>query len=130
MSAGSAGSSGFPELDDLYGLDDAPRPPVHAPLWPVVAATVAALLSALALPWAVRPEVEQQLWWGALGYVLGALATPLLTVAYRMGRRAARKNPYYVPRPRWERVLVTATVVGIALGILHAWFVATELAKQ
>lgn len=126
----SSGSSGFPELDDLYGLGETPSPPVHAPLWPVVGAVVAALLSALALPWAARPEVEQQLWWGALGYVLGALATPLLTVAYRMGRRAARKNPYYVPRPTWERVLVAATVAGITLGIAHAWFVATELAKQ
>lgn len=119
-------SAGLPELDDLYGLSDRPADSVHAPAWPVYGAVAAALGSAVALAWAAQGDVL----WGVVGYVLGALATPLLMVAYRLLRRAARKNPYYVPRPRLERVLVAATSAGIVLGVVHAWFVATELAKK
>jgi hypothetical protein len=119
-------SAGFPELDDLYGLSDAPADPVHVPVWPVHGAVAAALGSAVALVW----SAQQQLVWGLVGYVLGAVVTPLLTVAHRLLRRTARKDPYYVPRPTWERLLVAATVAGIGLGIVHAWFVATELAKR
>ncbi len=119
-------SAGFPELDDLYGLTDRPAAPVHAPAWPVYGAAAAALVSAIALTWASQGDGL----WGVVGYVLGAVATPLLMVAYRLLRRPARKNPYYVPRPRLERLLVVATAAGIVVGVLHAWFVATELAKR
>ncbi len=119
-------TTGFPELEDLYGLGDAPGAAVRAPLWPVYGACGAVLLSALGLVWAVQHQVV----WGVLGYVLAGLVTPLLTVSYRLLRRRARKNPSYLPRPGWERVLVWATVTGIVLGVAHAWFVATELAKQ
>ena len=119
-------SAGFPELDDLYGLSDRPAEPAHAPSWPVYAAVAAALGSAASLVWALQGHVL----WGVVGYLLGALATPLLMVAHRLLRRGARKDPYYVPRPRLERVLVAATGAGIVLGMAHAWFVATELAKR
>ena len=119
-------SAGFPELDDLYGLSDSPAQSVHAPAWPVHGAAAAALGSAIALTWASQGDEL----WGVVGYVLGALVTPLLMVAYRLLRRTARKNPAYVPRPRLERLLVVATVTGIVVGVLHAWFVATELAKR
>ncbi len=119
-------SAGFPELEDLYGSSGAAPSSVHAPLWPVYGACAAAVLSAVALVWAAQLQV----WWGVLGYLLGGLVTPLFTVAYRMLRRRARKDPYYLPRPTWERVLLAATVTGIALGVGHAWFVATELAKR
>jgi hypothetical protein len=119
-------SSGFPELDDLYGLSEAPAEPVHAPSWPVYAAVAAAIGSAVALVWASDNDIVA----GLVGYVLGALATPLLTVTYRLLRRTARKDPYYVPRLTLERVLSTATSAGIVLGVVHAWFVATELAKR
>lgn len=119
-------SAGFPALDDLYGLSDRPADPVHAPAWPVYGAAAGAAGSAVALFWAAQGHVLG----GVAGYALGALATPLLLVAYRLLRRTARKNPYYVPRARLERVLVAATGAGIVLGVVHAWFVATELAKR
>lgn len=119
-------SAGFPELDDLYGPSRSPAASVHAPAWPVHAAGVAALASALALV----PAAQGEVLWGVLGYVLGGLATPVLTVVHRMLRRAARKNRYYVPLRRLERLLAVATALGIVLGVAHAWFLATELAKQ
>jgi hypothetical protein len=118
-------SAGVPELDDLYGTA-APAEPVHAPAWPLYAAVAAAAGSALALVWAS----DRHLVWGVIGYLLGALATPLLTVAHRLLRRRARKNPWYVPRRGLERAMVAATAVGILLGTVHAWYVATELAKR
>lgn len=119
-------SAGFPELDDLYGPSEAPAEPGHAPSWPVHAAVLAALGSAVALIWASGGHGLA----GLVGYALGALATPLLTVLYRLLRRTARKNPFYVPRPQLERLLTLATGLGIVLGVVHAWFLATELAKR
>jgi hypothetical protein len=119
-------SAGFPGLDDLYGPSEMPAPPGHAPSWPVHGAVVAALGSGVALLWASQGDAVA----GLVGYVLGALGTPLLTVVYRLLRRTARKDPYYLPRPRLEHLLTTATGLGIVLGVVHAWFVATELAKR
>ena len=119
-------SAGFPGLDDLYGASQSPASSVHAPAWPVQAAVAAALGSAVALV----PAVQGSVVWGLVGYVLGGLVTPVLTVVHRMQRRAARKNRYYVPLRHLERLLAVATGLGIVLGVAHAWFLATELAKQ
>ena len=119
-------SAGFPELDDLFGASPSPASSVHAPAWPAHAAVVAALGSAVALV----PAVEGDAVWGLVGYLLGGLAAPVLTVVHRTQRRTARRNRYYVPLRRLERLLAVATGLGIVLGVAHAWFLATELAKQ
>ena len=118
-------SAGFPELDDLYAPSRAPSR-VHAPAWPVLAAVAAALGSAMALV----PAAQGGASWGLVGYLLGGVATPVLTVVHRMLRQAARKHRSYVPQVGLERALAVATAVGITLGVAHAWFLATELAKQ
>jgi hypothetical protein len=64
------------------------------------------------------------------GYVLGALVVPAFTVVYRFGRRAAAKDPFFIPAPRLERFVLMMLAVGILAGVVNAWFVATELAKQ
>jgi len=66
----------------------------------------------------------------AAGYLLGALVTPAFTVVYRFGRRKAAQNPFFIPKPTLERVVLAVLALGIAAGVVNAWFVATELAKQ
>jgi hypothetical protein len=99
--------------------------PVLAPRWPVLAATLSSALAVLA----VMPGA-QNLSIAAIGYLLGALVTPAFTVAYRFGRRRAAQNPFFIPRPSLERVVLAILASGIAAGVVNAWFVATELAKQ
>lgn len=99
--------------------------PVRAPAWPAVAATASALIAVVA----ILPATSQLLV-AVGGYVLGALVTPGFTVAHRFGRRKAANDPFYVPTPAVERLLLVVLVSGIAAGLLHAWFIATELAKQ
>lgn len=119
-------SAGFPGLEDLYGTSESDVRSVHARTWPVYGAVLAAVGSALVLWWAAQGNVPV----GVTGYVLGALATPLLMVAFRLLRRSASKDPCFVPRPQLERMLTVATGLGIVIGVVHAWFVATELAKR
>jgi hypothetical protein len=66
----------------------------------------------------------------AAGYLLGALVTPAFTVIYRFGRRKAAQNPFFIPKPALERAVLAILALGIAAGVMNAWFVATELAKQ
>jgi hypothetical protein len=99
--------------------------PVLAPRWPILAAGLSSALAILA----VMPGAHS-LTIAAVGYLLGALATPAFTVLYRFGRRKAAQNPFFIPQPTLERVVLAILALGIAAGVVNAWFVATELAKQ
>lgn len=99
--------------------------PVLAPRWPVLAAALSSALAILAvMPGAHNLSIA------AAGYLLGALVTPAFTVVYRFRRRKAAQNPFFIPKPTLERIVVAILALGIAAGVLNAWFVATELAKQ
>lgn len=93
--------------------------------WPVIAAAASATLAVLA----VMPGAHD-LAVGAAGYLLGALVTPAFTVIYRFGRRRAAQNPFFIPQPMLERIVLAILATGIFAGVVNAWFVATELAKQ
>jgi hypothetical protein len=99
--------------------------PVLAPRWAVFAAALSSALAILA----VIPGAHN-LYIAAAGYLLGALVTPAFTVVYRFGRRRAAQNPFFIPKPAFERIVLAILALGIAAGALNAWFVATELAKQ
>jgi hypothetical protein len=99
--------------------------PVLAPRWPVAAAALSSALAILA----VTPGAHI-LSIAAAGYLLGALVTPAFTVIYRFGRRRAAQNPFFIPKPALERVVLAILGLGIAAGVVNAWLVATELAKQ
>lgn len=98
---------------------------VAAPKWPVVALGAVAILAALAI-W----PGSTSLWLAAGGYLLGALVAPALTVIYRFARRSAAKSPFFIPNRQLERLVLILLVLAVLAGVLNAWFVATELAKQ
>ena len=70
------------------------------------------------------------LWVAVGGYVLGALVAPAVTVIYRFARRSAAKSPFFIPNRQMERLVLILLVLAVLAGIINAWFVATELAKQ
>jgi hypothetical protein len=98
---------------------------VSAPKWPVVALGAVTLLAVLAI-WLGSTS----LWVAVGGYVLGALVAPAVTVIYRFARRSAAKSPFFIPDRQLERLVLILLVLAVLAGIINAWFVATELAKQ
>ena len=109
----------------MEGYGDGYVAAARAPRWPVAAAVALALAAAGAL--FVAPG---SLGIAVPGYVVGALAVPCLTVLHRFFRQSAAKSPYYLPDLKLERLMLLALGLGLVAGVAHAWFVATELAKQ
>ncbi len=103
-------------------------PPVRVPSWPVLAASTAtALAGVLVLPAVARAEGLVTV--GLVGYLLGALVTPVLAVVARWQHQRASSSRRFVV-VRWHaRVLHAALGIGLAAGLVHAWLVATELAR-
>jgi hypothetical protein len=98
---------------------------VAAPKWPVLALGTVASLAVLAI-W----PASEVLWIATAGYVLGALAAPAVTVMYRFARRSAAKSPFFIPNRQLERLVLILLVIAVLAGMINAWYVATELAKQ
>jgi hypothetical protein len=98
---------------------------VAAPKWPVVALGAVAGLAVVAI-WLGSAS----LWMAVCGYVLGALVAPSVTVIYRFARRSAAKSPFFIPNRQLERLVLILLVLAVLAGVINAWFVATELAKQ
>ncbi len=65
----------------------------------------------------------------AAGYLLGSIVAIALVAVFHRVDLERRQSPYYVPRripTRYAGVLVAA---GLAIASLHAWWLATELAR-
>ena len=59
-----------------------------------------------------------------------ALLSPVLVVVHRFTSRAAKRQPTYVVRTRVKWIVMAALALGVTVGLGHAWYIATELAKQ
>lgn len=99
--------------------------PVTPPKWPAVIAAMGALAAV-----ALIPSGGHSLRFAVTGYALGALLVPIFTVLYRFARQKAATHPFYVPRITLERLVLASLLLGITGGLIHAWLVATELAKR
>ncbi len=98
---------------------------VRVPAWPGAVAAAAALVSAGLLVVASGQPVVC-----VVGYLLGAVAAPALAVVHRVLAERARKHPWFVYAARPGQMVMLALALGMAAGLGHAWFLATELAKQ
>ncbi len=65
-----------------------------------------------------------------VGYVLGAVFGPFFAVAHRYSQEKSRKHPRFVNHVSRSRLVSTSVVAGVAIALVHAWFIATELAKR
>ena len=68
--------------------------------------------------------------WPLLGYVLGAVGTPIFAILHRISFETRRKDPWFVSSKTSNRIVAIALTSGLVAGLANAWFLATELAKQ
>jgi hypothetical protein len=96
---------------------------VTVPSWPGQAACAVSVVALALLIW--RPGTPAYV----IGYLLGAIAGPVLAVAYRFVAENRRKDPWFVRTSGPSRLVLVSVLAGIAIGLGHAWLLATELAK-
>ena len=92
--------------------------------WPSLAAagTAAAAVLLAILPLGT--------WGFVAGYTLGAVVTPALAVAHRYSLASREKNLWFVRNKGPGRLMISTLTVGLLIGMVNAWWLATELAKQ
>jgi hypothetical protein len=103
--------------------------PVHAPRWPAQASLAAAVVAVALVPGVLVLDGRQSFTCAVLGYVIGALATPVFVQIYRFLRSARSRIPTFNPSAKVDRLATVAISTGILGGAVHAFFIATELAK-
>lgn len=104
--------------------DSAGVPPetVRAPLALLGAAGGTVLLSAALL--VPRMPVTS-----AVGYVLAPLVVTALVCVYTYLDIKASQSPWYAINPNGRRTSAALIGVAFVVGLVHAWIVATEIAK-
>jgi hypothetical protein len=107
----------------------APGKAVLAPAWPLVVSALSVVLSGTLLALAVGKGADD-LPLFAWGYVCGAVVAVLFVIVFRNAKVAAQRNAWYSPRQRLSQAALVLITAGILLGVGHAWFLATELAKR
>lgn len=65
-----------------------------------------------------------------VGYLLGAVVTPIAAVLHRFYLFSRQTSLWFVRNLVPGRIVVTALIIGLAAGMVHAWWLATELAKK
>jgi hypothetical protein len=97
---------------------------VRAPGWPAWLGFALATVAAGLLVWREVFVV------GIAGYVLASLIAPSFVVVFRVLERRASRSLAYVRRSGLARIARITLVIALFAGALHAWFIATELAKR
>lgn len=94
------------------------RPPT-AMVW---AAGIALAASALLL-------VPRTLGTSSLGYMLAPIVVTVLVCVYRYRDARASQSPSYASQPRDMRMATWLVIASFAIGLAHAWIIATLVAK-
>lgn len=103
--------------------------PVRAPIWPVLGATMFLGVSAVVLVLVVLGDQASMLATG-LGYVTGAIGVSLLVVVRRLRAQHIDHRTQYVPNGPLDAAARAVLLLGLAVGLANAYFLATEIAKR
>ena len=103
--------------------------PVRAPRWPVVGAAVLLAVSAAVLVLVVLGDQPSMLATG-VGYVTGAIGVSLLVVVHRLRTQQIDHSPRYQPSSALAAAGRLVLLLGLAVGLGNAYFLATEIAKR
>lgn len=127
----SQSSEGAEVLSDepLPEMGLAPEQAVLAPAWPLFASALSVLLSASLLGLAFSKGADD-LPLFAWGYICGAVVAVFFVIVFRNAKVGAQRSVWYSPRQRLSQAALVLITAGILLGVAHAWFLATELAKR
>jgi hypothetical protein len=97
---------------------------VSAPSWPAWSGLALATAATVLLIWADSFII------GIAGYMIACLLAPAMVVVFRALERQARRSLTYVHQRKLARVAVAGLVLALLAGAVHAWFIATEIAKR
>lgn len=114
----------FIEASSTVARPDSGSGSVSVARWPGYVAVVATLTATALLLF--TPGTAGY----ATGYILGAVVGPVLAVAHRFSVESRQKSPWFVRSLIPGRIIAAAVGLGLAVGLIHAWLLATELAKQ
>lgn len=101
----------------------------RTPRWPAVVIVVVVLVAAVLLGAQRVDDGQVRLLSAVAGYVLGALVATALASVYRARRNTARLSNEFRPSRGLDRLVSTTLVVGLLVGLVQAFLLATELAK-
>jgi hypothetical protein len=65
-----------------------------------------------------------------LGYLLTPIASTVLTSVYRAQDIRRQQSVWYLPSEPQRKLVTTALIVSFVVGAVHAWVIATEIAKS
>ncbi len=94
------------------------QPPMAA-LWGAVAALVVS--AALLIPWGTTASV--------VGYLLAPLVVTGLVTLYTYKDIRASQSVWYSANPTRKKISTAIVIAGFAVGLVHSWVIATEIAK-
>lgn len=89
-------------------------------LWGAAAALAVSI--ALLVPWSI--------WFSALGYLLAPLAVTGLVTTYTYQDIKASQSVWYAANPGRRQLGSLLIALGFGVGLVHAWVIATEIAKM
>jgi uncharacterized membrane protein YuzA (DUF378 family) len=103
--------------------------PVRAPRWPVLGATGLLGVSAVVLVLVVLGDQTSMLA-TSLGYATGAVGVSILVVVHRLRTQQVDHSPQYQPSGPLAAAARVLLLLGLAVGLGNAYFLATEIAKR
>jgi hypothetical protein len=110
---------------DLGGLDLSGTPKKASPL-PLIVVLVSIPLSGAI--YFFLPQLQAE-WWSLAGYALTPLVAVLATGWDSVSQMAGRKNPWFVIRPGFSKVLRVLVAVSLLIGVVHIWRISDWLAR-
>ena len=74
------------------------------------------------------PQLQAE-WWSLVGYALTPLVAVLATGWDSVSQMAGRKNPWFVIRPGFSKVLRVLVAISLIIGVVHIWRISDWLAR-
>lgn len=68
-------------------------------------------------------------WWSLVGYGLTPLFAVIATGWDSVAQLSGRKDPWFVIRPGFSKILRVLVVVSIAIGVIHIWRISGWVAR-
>lgn len=101
----------------------------RAPTWPIFGTATCVSLS-VAIVAAELTPLRESMPVSLAGYLLATLVAAMFVVLHRAKVQSAQRHQYYVARPSLDAWAVRLLAAGLALGLWHAYVLATEIAKR
>lgn len=115
----------LPPEEPTY-ISESPSNPRNASPLPLILVVVA-LVGSGGIIWFLRWLGAE--WWSLVGYGLTPLFAVMATGWDALAQLSGRKDPWFVARPAFSKILRVLVAVSIGFGIVHIWRISDWLAR-